>query len=300
LSEAIVLEQFSDFVSLAVGSIGPLVTPRRDGILAQDSSDDDSVIVAGVKVTRKSRSELTAYVVDKTLQAKGEAYAAPLVLFDVNGQALGLKQKDKAFAGSLEQADIIHVDSEPLVLASRLLTMTPVRERSATTDLFYDFAEAFEKNGISCYFLGASEHVISLCAQQMQARYPLLQIAGYRDGYFDEADLPDVVAAINSSEANILWIGMGKPREQHVALRVKEMFTGQWIVTCGGCFDFASGKSRRAPVFLQKIGLEWLHRLVLNPRRLFWRYLTTNPVALYIALRHTQEIASAETALRQK
>lgn len=267
-----------------------LLTPARESIVLQHGEDEDSVIVAGVKVTRKSRAELTDHVVRTTLDTVPHA---PRLLFDLNGHAVGLCRSDPRYAESLEIADIVHVDSEPLVMVSRLLTTTPVRERSATTDLFYDFAEGFEANGISCYFLGATETVIAECVAHMRENYPKLKIAGFRNGYFDEAALPGIVADINASKAAILWVGLGKPHEQFVSLKIREQFRGRWIVTCGGCFDFAAGAYKRAPLVLQKIGLEWLHRMVLRPRKLFWRYLTTNPIAFYVALRQTRRLDSS-------
>lgn len=275
-------------------SVSVLPAPSKERIVPEQAEYDDSVIVAGVKVTRKSRAELTDHVVQTTLDATPHP---PRLLFDINGHAVGLCRSDPRYAESLKSADVVHVDSEPLVIASRLLTTTPVRGRSATTDLFYDFAEGFQANGISCYFLGATDAVIEECVARMKFLYPDLLIAGYRNGYFDEAALPAIVADINATKADILWVGLGKPKEQFVSLAMRESFEGRWIVTCGGCFDFAAGHYQRAPIFLQKIGLEWLHRMVLRPRQLFWRYLTTNPVALYAALRHTRRTeASAPKA----
>ncbi|TCQ28831.1 exopolysaccharide biosynthesis WecB/TagA/CpsF family protein [Rhizobium sp. PP-CC-3G-465] len=265
--------------------VSTLLAPTKERIVPKQAENEDSVIVAGVKVTRKSRAELTEHVVQTTLDATAHA---PRLLFDLNGHAVGLCRSDPRYAESLVKADVVHVDSEPLVMVSRLLTTTPVRGRSATTDLFYDFAEGFQANGISCYFLGATDAVIEECVARMTFLYPQLIIAGYRNGYFDEAALPGVVADINATKADVLWVGLGKPKEQLVSLAIRDHFEGRWIITCGGCFDFAAGHYQRAPLFLQKIGLEWLHRMVLRPRQLFWRYLTTNPVALYIALRQTR------------
>lgn len=253
----------------------------------ETDSRSESVIVGGFKVTRRSRQRLTDLIVETVLLA-GDT--KPSLLFDINGHALALAKNDPVFRDALNQADILHLDSEPLVKISRWMTNTPVEERSATTDLFYDFSEAFAARQISCYFLGATDEVLQTCSERMRSLYPDLKIVGMRNGYFAREEIPEIVAAINATGADVLWVGMGKPREQIFSLDIREHFKGKWIVTCGGCFDFAAGNYKRAPLFVQKIGLEWLHRLILRPRALFWRYLTTNPVAIYLALRHSREL----------
>jgi N-acetylglucosaminyldiphosphoundecaprenol N-acetyl-beta-D-mannosaminyltransferase len=88
------------------------------------------------------------------------------------------------------------------------------------------------------------------------------------------------------SQADILWVGLGKPKEQTFVIRNKLLIKVPVIITCGGCYNFVTGDYKRAPLLFQKLGLEWLHRAVTEPRKLLWRYLTTNPHAIYCAIKY--------------
>ncbi|MEM1048246.1 MAG: WecB/TagA/CpsF family glycosyltransferase [Pseudomonadota bacterium] len=250
----------------------------------------ESVIVGGFEVSRLSRSELTDVVSGKTTSETAPLRSEAKLLFSLNGHALALSRQHDGYRRSLEDADIIHVDGEPLVIASRWLTKTPVRERSATTDLFHDISEAAERKGLSIYLLGATPQIVAECVSEVKRLYPGLKIAGYRDGYFTEDEEAAVVDQINAAEPDIVWVGMGKPREQLFSSRNRARLKCQWVITCGGCFNFVTGAYQRAPEPLQKAGLEWLHRMVTRPRQMFWRYLTTNPVAVFMLLRNTRAV----------
>jgi N-acetylglucosaminyldiphosphoundecaprenol N-acetyl-beta-D-mannosaminyltransferase len=158
-------------------------------------------------------------------------------------------------------------------------------ERVATTDLFHDVAKIAGTAGATFYLLGATQDTIETAVAKVRRAYPGLVIAGFRNGYFTREEEAQVVADINAAR-----IGMGTPREQVFAARNRERLTNVGVVkTSGGLFDFLSGRNRRAPMWLQAAGLEWLHRLALEPRRLLLRYLTTNPHALYLLLTRTSE-----------
>ena len=140
------------------------------------------------------------------------------------------------------------------------------------------------------------------CAQVLQADYAGLQIVGQHSGYFAESEERAICDEINASGADVVWVGLGKPREQQFCVRNRHRLTAGWMVTCGGCFGFVTGQYPRAPGWMQRAGFEWLHRLATNPRRLFWRYLTTNPHALFLIAMRTRlrpvgtESRGAETA----
>jgi len=85
----------------------------------------------------------------------------------------------------------------------------------------------------------------------------------------------------------VLWVGLGVPLEYEFCERNRDRLKAGWIVTCGGCFNFATGAYRRAPEWMQRTGLEWLHRLWREPKRLFWRYAVTNPLAIFLLLTRT-------------
>lgn len=210
---------------------------------------------------------------------------SPTVVFDVNGHGISLARTNPAYRNLVKRADIIHSDGGFLVPLSRWLDGPEIPERSSTTDMIHDFARRFEDTGHSFFLLGATEEVNALCADQLSRRYPRLTIAGRRNGYFSAADEDSIIGTINAAHPDVVWIGLGKPKEQEVALRWRDRLDCNWIITCGGCFNYITGHYSRAPQWMQDRHLEWLHRMVTNPRKLFWRYLTTTPHSLWIAVR---------------
>lgn len=185
-------------------------------------------------------------------------------------------------------ADYIAADGMSTVFASRLVTDSPLAERVATTDWFHSAAEAASLHGIKFFFLGASSSVILRAARRAKRYYPALRIVGWRDGYFDREKIEEVAAEIEASGADILWIGVGNPEQVLLAHRFKMLVPGlTWVRTCGGLFDFLAGTASRAPVAMQKCGLEWAYRVARDPRRLAWRYATTNVHAGYLMAKHS-------------
>jgi exopolysaccharide biosynthesis WecB/TagA/CpsF family protein len=241
------------------------------------------IVIGGLKVAVSSRADLAAAAVADCRAARREDFAgAPRLVFDSNGHALSLRRSDPAYARALEAADVVHADGAPIVAASRLKASTPIPERSATTDLIHDLAGAASAEGLSFYLLGGSEEVNAACAARLCELYPRLEIAGRRNGYFTPGEEEAIVADINAARPDILWVGLGKPKEQIFAAAHRERIRAGWLVTCGGCFNFVTGHYRRAPQWMQAASLEWLHRMGNEPRKLFWRYLVTTPHALWL------------------
>jgi exopolysaccharide biosynthesis WecB/TagA/CpsF family protein len=217
------------------------------------------------------------------------AQRTPRVVADANGHALSLRATDPAYRAAVDAADLVHADGGFLVTLSRLLTDAPIAERSATTDLIHDAAAAAAAHGLTFYLLGATEEVNARCSELLEEAYPGLRVVGRQHGFFD--DPAAVIAAIREARPDVVWVGMGKPREQQLAIHLRDEVQAAWIVTCGGCFNYVVGTYRRAPLWMQRANLEWLHRLATRPRELFWRYAVTNPHALYLALVHTRRRA---------
>ncbi|CAM5762318.1 UDP-N-acetyl-D-mannosamine transferase [Labrys miyagiensis] len=249
-----------------------------------DSSN--TVLVGGVATSRVSRKDMADLMLRDCLAARSGA-SKPKLVFDVNGHALALAFWNRDFRGDLAAGDLVHADGQAIVAASRLLTSAPIPERSATTDFFHDAASLAGRAGLRFFLLGATEEVNALCEAKMRALYPDLQIVGRRNGYFSRSDEAAICESINASGADVVWVGLGKPNEQAFCVRNKNLLKAGWLITCGGCFNYVVGSYSRAPQWMQSSGLEWLHRLATNPRKLFWRYLTTNPVAIFLLLTQT-------------
>ncbi|MEM9232086.1 MAG: WecB/TagA/CpsF family glycosyltransferase [Pseudomonadota bacterium] len=244
----------------------------------------DHKSVGGVPVAIASEADLLNMMVEDCARRRDGALTRAVTVFDCNGQAISLFQTDLEFAQSLNGADIVHADGQFVVWMSRLSRGAPVPERTATTDYFLSAAEAAAKNGLSFYLLGGTEEVNSQCATRLQQMYPNLRIAGRRDGYFPPEDEAAVIADVNASGADIVWVGLGKPREQSFCTRHHNSFSAAWVITCGGCFNFVTGHYARAPQWMQRGGLEWLHRMFTGPKYLIGRYAYTIPHAILLVL----------------
>jgi len=221
------------------------------------------VVAGGVETACVGRGQLADLMAGDCLAARADQRPARLV-FAVNGHAIALSAMDGEFRHLFAQADIVHADGQPVVAASKWLSETAIPERSATTDFLFDAAAAAEATGLSFYLLGSTEAVNAACAADLASKHPNLKIAGRRDGYFTR---DEEAAVVDVRNRHLLKVG--------------------WVVTCGGCFNFAAGDYARAPKWMRTAGLEWLYRLAREPKRLFWRYAVTNPVAAFLLMTRT-------------
>ena len=249
------------------------------------------VVVGGLKTDCLSRAQMMSLMVRDCLAAREDSRRRPKLVFASNGHVVSLAASDAEFRRLNEFADMIHADGQPVVLASKL-TDAPIPERSATTDFFHDAAVAAQEKGLSFFMLGATEEVNASCAAKMQVMYPGLRIVGRRNGYFSRDEEEAICDEINASGADVVWVGLGVPLEHSFCVRNKHRLKAGWIVTAGGCFNYVTGHYARAPRWMQPLGLEWMHRLYHEPRRLFRRYAITNPHALFLLLTRTTSVKS--------
>lgn len=246
-----------------------------------------TVRVGDLPVAALDRAATAALTVEAALARRGSGL--PCLFFTTtNGQVVSLCASRPEVRALYAQADLISADGMPVVFASRLLTRTPLPERVATTDAFHDAATVARARGASFYLLGADEDTNLRAAHEAARLYPGLRIVGRRNGFFNARDEDEVVAEINAAAPDILWIGMGVPRQQSFVVRNRHRLTRVGLAkTCGGLFDFLAGRNGRAPGWMQASGLEWLYRAVQEPRRLGLRYLATNPHAAFVLATRT-------------
>jgi exopolysaccharide biosynthesis WecB/TagA/CpsF family protein len=224
----------------------------------------------------------------------------PAFFTSANGQVLSQAATSKMMSWLFKEADLISADGQPMVFASRWLTRTPLPERVATSDLFHDAALLAVRESATFYLLGATPEENANAVAKARERYPRLQIVGARDGFFSRTEESRVVAEIAACRPDILWVAMGVPREQDFIVRNRRQLLGVGVAkTSGGLFNFLSGTHARAPGWMQQSGLEWMHRLALEPRRLFWRYLSTNIHAAFLLLVGTHAATSSAERIRE-
>lgn len=246
--------------------------------------------IGGIPTACVTRAELAQIMVRDALAARAGDLKQPRVVVASNGSVIAGYHRQPAFRSLIDQADLIDPDGMSLVLTTRLLWRRPLGERVATTDFIIDACEAAEKAGLRFFFLGGRPGIAARAADELRRRYPGLQIVGVRHGYFDDVEVPEICAEIRASGADVLWLGLGSPRQEAFAIANRAQLAGLgWIRTCGGLFDHLGAGVRRAPLWLQNAGLEWLHRAMLEPRRLGGRYLVTNPAALFHLMTKSRE-----------
>jgi exopolysaccharide biosynthesis WecB/TagA/CpsF family protein len=242
----------------------------------------EHVLVGGIKVATASRAELCRMIIEDCALG-APAPGGTRLLFDANGHGISLAASDRAYRQALDAADVIHADGGFVVLASRYLAGAPVADRSATTDMIHDFAEAGLNPGLTHYLLGGTEAVNAACAQRLAELHPGIRIVGRRHGYWLRQEEDAVIADIAACAPDLLWVGLGKPREQIFAASNRTRLGARWAISCGGCFNFVTGAYSRAPRWMQDAHLEWAYRAVSSPR-LLWRYAVTSPHAILLAL----------------
>ncbi|MBR1121263.1 WecB/TagA/CpsF family glycosyltransferase [Bradyrhizobium lablabi] len=207
----------------------------------------------------------------------------PLYLTSANGEVLARCSTEPMTDRLFRSADLINADGQPLVTVSRLKSNTPLPERVATTDLFHVVARKAQAAGLSFYMFGADEAENTAAVANVRKMYPQLKIVGHHHGYLRGEAMRAKVDEINALAPDYLWIALGVPYEQAFVEEYTPHLSNVGVIkTSGGLFNFLSGSRSRAPKWMQDASLEWAWRIWLEPRRLFWRYLTTNPRALYL------------------
>ncbi len=200
-------------------------------------------------------------------------------LITVNAAMLVLMQSDSDLAQACTAGDLIVADGMPVVWASRLAGMG-LHARVAGVDLMDNLLRRGAAAHLSVFFLGAKEDVVVSLTNLCEQRYPGLRVNGYRNGYFGEQEHQEVIARIRDSGADMLFVGMPTPFKEIWCERHRESLGIPLIMGVGGSFDVLTGGIRRAPVWLQNAGMEWSWRLMMEPRKMWKRYLVTNSIFL--------------------
>jgi N-acetylglucosaminyldiphosphoundecaprenol N-acetyl-beta-D-mannosaminyltransferase len=211
-----------------------------------------------------------------------------------NASHLCMMRHNPELALACRAAHLIVADGMSVVWALRA-SGQPVPERVAGVDLMARLLAEAREQQLRVYFLGAKREVVAALVEKSRLQHPGIEIAGFRDGYFGRDDHPGIVEEIRSSRADILFIGMPSPFKETWCERHRQRLEVPVIMGVGGSFDVLAGFIRRAPRWAQVAGLEWLWRLLMEPRKLWKRYLTTNTEFTWFA---AQEIVSRRLGRR--
>lgn len=202
----------------------------------------------------------------------------------LNAHCFNVAQKNIEYRKALETCTFLLNDGVGVEIAGKLIGID-FKENLNGTDLIPQLLEFFASNRMTVFFFGARKEVIEKAVKDIKANIPNLSIVGFSDGYVDDPAL--IVDEINQSQADAVILGMGVPRQElWVAKHYDQLTSAKVLVSGGAIFDFVSGNVKRAPHFIRRIKLEWLFRLIQEPKRLFSRYVIGSFVFLYyIALR---------------
>ncbi|NTU73315.1 WecB/TagA/CpsF family glycosyltransferase [Candidatus Roizmanbacteria bacterium] len=212
----------------------------------------------------------------------------------VNVAKLVNMKTDSSLRESVTSCDIINIDGMGVVLGARLCG-NYVPERVAGIDLFLALVKEAAQRKLPVFFLGAREVVVAEMVRRLLDLHPGLVLAGYHHGYFWDNE-EDVINKIRASQAVMLFVAITSPKKENFINRWKDQLGVQFVMGVGGSFDVVAGKTKRAPLFLQKAGLEWLYRVWQEPRRMWKRYLITNSKYLAMLLR---ELLAAHSRWRR-
>jgi len=207
-----------------------------------------------------------------------------LLIGVVNAAKIVNARRNPQLCAALNQADIVLADGASIVWLSKMMGK-PLPERVAGIDVMFELLKEANRKSYGIYFLGARPAVVEEVVRVVRKDYPGVRVAGYRDGYFSEQEEQRVAEDVKNSRADILFVAISPPK--------KEIFLGKWlefmnVPVChgvGGSFDVVAGVAKRAPVWMQKCALEWLYRVIQEPRRMWKRYLVTNTIFIMLSIK---------------
>jgi N-acetylglucosaminyldiphosphoundecaprenol N-acetyl-beta-D-mannosaminyltransferase len=200
----------------------------------------------------------------------------------VNAGKIVAMQKDLQLRESVNESDLINADGQAVVWASKFLGK-PLKERVAGIDLMENLVQLAAQKNYRIFFFGAKEEIVKKVVSIYETAHSKELIAGYRNGYFSKEEEPAIAQEIAVSGAELLFVAISSPTKENFLYKYKkELSSINFIMGVGGSFDVVAGLTKRAPVWMQKAGLEWFYRFIQEPKRMWKRYLLGN--SKFIAL----------------
>jgi len=228
---------------------------------------------------------------DEVVEVARKAWAAGDggSIIPVNVDVARTATRDAALGELVARGSLVIADGMPLVWAARIKG-EKLPERVAGSSLIFPLCAAAAADGKSVYLLGGAEGVPAKAAEALVARFPNLRIAGTQSPEFGfdrtETGARRAVSAVAAAAPDLVFVGLGFPRQERLIEQLRQELPGAWCLACGGGISMAAGVVRRASPLVQRLGFEWAHRLLLEPRRLARRYLRDDlPFALALVIR---------------
>lgn len=222
----------------------------------------------------------TLNIIDSSIESQNQIHHVV-----VNAGKIVAMQKDLQLRKSVNESDLINADGQAVVWASKILKK-PLKERVAGIDLMVNLVELAHKKKYKIFFFGAKEEVVKEVVDKYSKQYTSDIIAGYRNGYFKKEEEQNIAKQIANSGANILFVAISSPTKENFLYENKTLLNKvNFVMGVGGSFDVVAGKVKRAPLWMQKNGLEWFYRFAQEPKRMWKRYLVGNYKFLILVLK---------------
>jgi N-acetylglucosaminyldiphosphoundecaprenol N-acetyl-beta-D-mannosaminyltransferase len=244
-------------MALEIATPGTAVQPR------------DTAQVLGCRIDRLTMAE----TLDRCEQAV--LGRRPMQHMAINAAKLVNMQTDPELREVIDQSELVTADGQAVVWASRLLD-DPLPERVAGVDLMHNLFALAAVRGYSVYILGAKQEVLETAVANLREQHPRLRFAGYRNGYFGADEWHAIAEEIRQARPDMLFVAISSPTKELFLGRHREQMDVPFVMGVGGGIDIVANLTRRAPALWQRLGLEWLYRLLQEPRRMAKRYVTTN------------------------
>ena len=196
-------------------------------------------------------------------------------LVAINASKLVALRRDERLKRIVQQCELVHADGQSVVWASRLLGV-PIPERVPGIELMFEVLALAERRGYRVYILGARERVLEHAVGEIRKRYPRLNLCGWHHGYFAESDEAALADEISLATPDIVMVAMSSPRKEYWLSEYGRRLGAPLNLGVGGSIDVVAGVTRRAPEWMQRLGLEWAFRMAQEPQRLGRRYAVTN------------------------
>jgi len=230
----------------------------------------DTIALGGVSIVRATREQVADHIGAELERGRGGW------VITVNVDHLHRCRSDPAVRALCEEADLVVADGVPLLWAARLQG-TPLPDRVAGSDLVWLLAERAARDGRSIFLLGGDPGAAEAAAARLGDRFPRLRIAGMASpqvaAHPTAEQLEPLTAQLRAARPDLVWVALGAPKQERLIQALRGGFPETWWIGVGITFSFIAEQITRAPEWMQRAGLEWLHRLVQEPRRLARRYL---------------------------
>jgi len=238
------------------------------------------VALRGVEFDCVVEADVVGYVLAELAEGRGGRISTP------NVDILRRTTSDAEARHHVGSATVVVADGAPLIWASRLAGR-PLPARVPGSDLIWNLSAALGRTGRSVYLLGGEPGTAELAASVLTERFPALVVSGFDSppfGFDADPDALDLVCRrAVAAKPDLVFVGLGFPKQERLIERLRATLPAAWFMGCGAAIGFVAGTRRRAPAWMQRTGLEWLHRLISEPRRLVRRYLLHDlPFAIWL------------------